>query len=138
MAHQPNRVFLNEFFDQWTIVAVWSKATIVPGYNQNEFRKDRCGAWLKFADYGNVNSDFGWEIDHEKPVAKGGSDDLNNLQPLCIGATTGARATTGRIGHVLIEQDNRLVCAAVVLADDGAGGCSLVILVCHWLKVKLT
>jgi len=31
----------------------------------------------------------------------------------CIGATTGARATTGRTGRVLIKQKNRMVCAAI-------------------------
>jgi len=82
MTHQPNRTILNESFGPRTILAVWNKATIIPEYNPSEFRKDRCGKWIRFADYGNVNSEFGWEIDHEKPVAKGGADDLNNLQPL--------------------------------------------------------
>lgn len=82
MLHQPNRKLINESFDELTILAVWSKATIVPRYNQNEFRKDQCGAWIKFSEYGNVNSIYGWEIDHVKPVAKGGTDDLQNLQPL--------------------------------------------------------
>ncbi|MEW5953437.1 MAG: HNH endonuclease signature motif containing protein [Bacillota bacterium] len=82
MTRQPSRTLLNESFDPWTILAVWDKAAIVPGYNHGELRKDRCDAWIRFGDYGNVNSNFGWEIDHDKPVAKGGTDDLNNLQPL--------------------------------------------------------
>ncbi|WP_157863031.1 HNH endonuclease signature motif containing protein [Desulfofarcimen acetoxidans] len=61
---------------------MWNKAAVVPECNQSEFRKDRCGALMRFADYDNVNSIFGWEIDHEKPVARGGTDDLDNLQPL--------------------------------------------------------
>ena len=32
--------------------------------------------------YGDRSSSFGWEIDHEQPVAADGSDDLSNLQPL--------------------------------------------------------
>ena len=64
--------------------AVWKKATVVPRYNPNVWRKDVAGAWIKWDKYGDRGSElgFGWEIDHRKPVAEGGTDDLSNLQPL--------------------------------------------------------
>ena len=62
---------------------VWSKATIVDGFDSTKMRKDNCGAWIEFDKHGdNSENGNGWEIDHVKPVSKGGGDDLNNLQPL--------------------------------------------------------
>lgn len=39
---------------------------------------------LKKDAYKDEKSEFGWEIDHIKPVWKGGHDSLANLRPLSI------------------------------------------------------
>lgn len=61
------------------IQKVWEKGQIVQNNDPNVYRKDECKAWIKRDQYGNRNSDFGWEIDHISP---GGPDDLSNLRPL--------------------------------------------------------
>jgi len=58
---------------------VWEKGRIVPGNDPNVWRQDECEAWIGRKEYGNRNSQYGWEIDHITP---GGSDLLFNLRPL--------------------------------------------------------
>lgn len=69
-------------FGSTTVGAVWLKGRVVDGYSPNEWRYDICGKPIKLGDYGKTSSKFGWEVDHVKPVAKGGGDVLSNLQPL--------------------------------------------------------
>lgn len=64
------------------ILAVWRKGGAIKGYDPNVWRHDDFNNPIKFTDYGNRNSVYGWEIDHIVPVAQRGPDDLSNLRPL--------------------------------------------------------
>lgn len=69
-------------FDNRTIRTVRNKWRIIPGYNPSLIRQDQCGAWMKFVDYWNRNSQYGWEIDHIIPVSHWWVDSIYNLRPL--------------------------------------------------------
>lgn len=79
MERHPNTNSRDEPFDPATIKTVWEKGTIEPAFSG--FRKDVCGTSMMRGKYGKT-AQWGWEIDHIKPVAQGGGDELDNLQPL--------------------------------------------------------
>ncbi len=66
-------------YDEGTIHAVWLKATPAPGWAS--FRKDATGAVIHRRMYG-IPAKWGWRIVHIQPLEEGGSDALENLQPL--------------------------------------------------------
>ena len=67
-------------FEESTIQAVWQVAAISKEFPP--LRVDSLGGLMFEHAYGVTNSKFGWEIDHRQAVAKGGGDELQNLQPL--------------------------------------------------------
>jgi hypothetical protein len=75
----PRPQILSEFERR---IQVWSKATPVPGRDSAAWRTDVYGSLMLFQAYGNVDSPFGWEIDHVTPKAVGGGDGVDNLQAL--------------------------------------------------------
>lgn len=82
MSRQPNSNVSGSNFDRYIIKAVWEKAAIVPGYDPSVWRQDACSMWISWTAYGQTSSQYGWEVDHRQPVARGGGDLIDNLQPL--------------------------------------------------------
>lgn len=68
-------------FDRITVAQVWLKALPVRGQDPRRIRADVRGAWIAFAEFGR-RSPLGWEIDHLRPIARGGGDESANLQAL--------------------------------------------------------
>ena len=62
--------------------AAWSKAHVVIGRDPALVRKDDFGWFIRWSDYGNRDSEWGWEIDHQRPTILGGTDSLANLRAL--------------------------------------------------------
>jgi len=71
--------------------AIWNKGVVDDKYPSEQVRKDACGAFILYEDFGDRNSVFGWEIDHIYPASKlklradisaEQIDDLRNLRPL--------------------------------------------------------
>ncbi len=60
---------------------VWAKAKVVRGRDPNLYRQDPYGNVIYKPSYGK-DSEMGWEVDHIKPIAQGGSDATVNLQAL--------------------------------------------------------
>lgn len=77
----------------WTEYAkrlVWSKAPLLDPRNPDGFRLDPCRALMSWEEYGNRDSDLGWEIDHivpeqtlkDKNVPQELIDNIDNLRPM--------------------------------------------------------
>jgi hypothetical protein len=69
-------------YSENTIWGVWSKGEIFSGNDPIFWRRDACGAWIFRGNYERKDSEYGWVIDHIKPIAEGGTEDISNLRPM--------------------------------------------------------
>lgn len=63
------------------LAQIWNKGAIIPGKDSNLYRADIYGNTMYRHSYGK-DTPMGWSVDHSKPQSKGGTDHLNNLQPM--------------------------------------------------------
>ena len=59
----------------------WEKASTIRGMDEDKYRKDSVGNVIYYNSYG-MTSTMGWELDHIKARANGGSDHPKNIQAL--------------------------------------------------------
>jgi hypothetical protein len=88
--------------------AAWSRTSPVGGHaNAWEFRKDRLGNLVRYADFGNRKSPFGWELAVVEPKCVAADSGTGNLQALHWRATA-ARSSNIPAGLVACPAAPRL------------------------------
>lgn len=68
-------------FNKDRLNQVWDKGQVIRGKNPDLYRRDIYGNVMFKTSYGKT-SEMGWNVDHSKPQSLGGTDHLNNLQPM--------------------------------------------------------
>jgi len=82
MPRKPNTNIKGMPFDPAVVRAVWNSGTPIRGYDATQWRYDRFGNVIYFADFGNEQSPYGWHVNHIVPPEQNGFDGLSNLEPL--------------------------------------------------------
>ena len=68
-------------FTKKQINTAWNNAKKIRGKDPAKIRQDPYGNEMHIDSYGKTSAK-GWEVDHIKPSARGGSDATRNLQAL--------------------------------------------------------
>lgn len=71
---------MSQFSDE-RLEQIWDKGQVIRGKDPDLYRKDKFGNVMYRHSYGKT-SEMGWNVDHSKPQSLGGTDHLNNLQPM--------------------------------------------------------
>ena len=70
----------NAGYSDEELEAIWEMGHELLGEDPDEVREDDCGDEIHWEDYGDRDSEYGWEVDHIDPDEGGGLDNLRPLQ----------------------------------------------------------
>lgn len=74
--------FRDSIFKEEIIQQVWQKGEPIIDINNDFTRRDCFGNWIRYEDYGNIQSFYGWVIDRIDPHNDEIRNNVENLQPL--------------------------------------------------------
>jgi hypothetical protein len=84
-----------------------------------------CDGKIRRNHYGRTDSPYGWEADHNKPKARGGSDKLTNLQPAHPRCNRSKQAMTTRsyrrLNGVDADNDTEIAFLAITALGVASG-----------------
>lgn len=69
------------YYSEERLDQIWDKGETISGKDPDMYRKDIFGNVMFRPSYGKT-SPMGWNVDHSKPQKLGGTNHLNNLQPM--------------------------------------------------------
>jgi hypothetical protein len=96
-----NTILLEAIHKDYKKRVVWEKGLRIPNRDPTIWRYDNFLKVIRFSDYGDRSSEYGWEIDHYPlPVVLGGTDDISNLRPLHCGVNA---SLGGGLAHILAQ-----------------------------------
>lgn len=93
-------------FAELTKNTLWSKARIGAGRDDLEWRIASCGHWIRFRDFGDAASTFGWDRGHPSvpastpkaaasPLADDRAPALDRAEPVCASCLAARAALFG-------------------------------------------
>lgn len=80
---QEYKTYTNK--DSWSNedkITIWEKGNFITGYEPSKWRRDKYGNEIKWEDYGNRKSRYGWEIGQINLISNGVVNNIVNLNPL--------------------------------------------------------
>ncbi|GLV24305.1 hypothetical protein TomTYG45_07460 [Sphingobium sp. TomTYG45] len=88
--------------EEFRKAAAWATTRPLPGlmalFHPSDAGLDELDNIIYRSEYGKANSPYGWDIDHRRPSALGGSDHHGNLRALKCSAN---RSLGGVLGQYL-------------------------------------